>query len=205
MTGRAVSIAGCAICAALLPACVSVLPEQPRPEAVYQLALPGSQIPIATNVVIREPDAPRLFANRSIVAEGAGGGLRVVAGIAWADRATRMLQVTLLDAISSAGEGVAIDDTAGVSGAYELYWRVLDFTLKGDEGVCSVQLTLMDGRSRDPVAQGVASANVRAITSDKPARAQALAQAGRDCAIDAAEFIAGNAVERPVTPADTAS
>lgn len=180
-----------------LSGCVSVLPEQPRPEAVFQIGVPQSQRPLNATVVVREPDAPRLFASRAIAAEGGDGGLRVVPGIAWADRATRMLQVTMVDSFSADGDGLAVDDATGVSGHYELYWRVTDFSLKGNDGYCEAQLTLMDGRSREPVEKGTVSARVSGSGSQPVARAKALAAAGRDCVAKGADFVADHAVARP--------
>ena len=177
-----------------LSACVSVLPEQPRPEAVFTLGTPDTQRPLAATVVIREPDAPRLFASRSIAAEGTDEGLRVVPGIAWADRSTRMLQVTMVESFSSEGGGLAVDDATGVSGAYELYWRVTDFTLKGDDGHCALSLTLLDGRSREPVEQASVSAMASSSGNGPLPRAQALAAAGRECVAKGADFVAAHAL-----------
>lgn len=175
-------------------ACVSVLPEQPKPEAVYSLPEPETRASLATNVVIREPDAPRLFAGRTVTSQAPDGGLKVVPGVAWADRATRMFQTTLLEAFSHDGQGLAVDDVTGVSGQYELYWRVSKFTLDGTEGVCGLQLTLLDGRSREPVAQNSLEARSPASGKGDLARARALADAGRQCVEEAAQLIAGKAV-----------
>jgi len=173
-----------------LSACVSVLPEQPKPKALYQIAGPATKIALSSHIVIREPDAPRLFASRNIAAKGPQDGLRVVEGIAWADRMTRLLQVAMVEAFSSDGAGLAVDDATGVSGAAELYWRVADFTLEGNEGVCELQLTLLDGRTRQPLAQTKVNARA-ASTSDKvQARAKALADAGQACVDKAAAFVA---------------
>lgn len=174
--------------------CVSVLPEQPKPEAVYRLAEPQALAELRAHVVIREPDAPRLFASRTITSQSPDGGLKVVSGVAWADRATRMFQVTLLDAFKGDGPGLAVDDVTGVSGDYELYWRVSEFSLKGTEGVCELQLTLLDGRSRVPVAQQSVAARAQASAKGDLARARALSDAGRLCVEKAAGFIAERAV-----------
>ena len=186
-----------------LSACVSVLPEQARPEAVFTLGTPETQRPLAATVIIREPDAPRLFASRSIAAEGADDGLRVVPGIAWADRSTRMLQVTMVESFSSEGGGLAVDDATGVSGAYELYWRVTDFTLKGDEGHCALSLTLLDGRSREPVEQASVTSTTASTGKGPVPRAQALAAAGRACVAKGADFVAAHALA-PAEPAGDA-
>ena len=174
--------------------CVSVLPEQPKPEAVYRLAEPQALAELRTHVVIREPDAPRLFASRTITSQSPDGGLKVVPGVAWADRATRMFQVTLLDAFQGDAPGLAVDDVTGVSGEYELYWRVSKFSLEGLDGVCELQLTLLSGRSRVPVAQQSVSARAASTAKGDLARARALSDAGRLCVEKAAVFIADRAV-----------
>ena len=133
------SITGAVLALGLASAgCVSVLPEQPKPEAVYRLPDPQTRVELETNVVIREPDAPRLLAVRKITSQGPDGGFKVLPGVAWADRATRMFQVTLLDAFSTSGNGLAVDDVTGVSGTYEVYWRVSQFSLDGGEEVIRV-------------------------------------------------------------------
>ena len=174
-----------------LSACVNVLPEAPRPEAVFRLADAERTIGAPATLVIREPEAARLFSGRQIVAEGENEGLRVVRGIAWADRATRLFQVSLTDSFDESGAGYAVDDAAGISGDYELFWRIVDFSLQQDEGVCRLRLTLMDGASRTPIAQGYASGRVAAAGTGPLARAQALSRAGRDCVSEAAKFVAG--------------
>ena len=176
--------------------CVSVLPEQPEPRAVYQLPDPEALAELQTNVVIREPDATRLFASRKIISQSEDGGFKVVPEVAWAERATRMFQITLLDAFSNSSAGLAVDDVTGVSGEYELYWRVTQFALRGTEGVCQLQLTLLDGRSREPVAQHMLSASSEAPGPGDLVRARALADAGRQCVEKAAVFIAEKAVDR---------
>ncbi|MEM5517731.1 ABC-type transport auxiliary lipoprotein family protein [Henriciella sp. AS95] len=173
-----------------LSACVSVLPEQPKPKALYQIGGPESQVSLSHHVVIREPDAPRLFASRNIAVKGPNDGLRIIEGVAWADRMTRLMQVAMIDAFSTDGKGIAVDDAAGVSGAAELYWRVPDLTLEGNEGVCELQLTLLDGRSREPLAQTTVRGRASASGEKAQARARALADAGQACIAKGAEFIA---------------
>lgn len=177
-------------------ACVSVLPEQPTPEAVYSLPDPQAAARLMTNVVIREPDSPRIIGGRKITSVGPDGGLKLVPNVAWADRSTRMFQTALLDAFSNDGEGLAVDDVTGVSGAYELYWRISTFTLSGDEGLCTVQLTLLDGRSREPITKTKVEARSSSTANGDPARARALADAGRLCVEQAAQVIADEAVAR---------
>jgi cholesterol transport system auxiliary component len=187
--------------ALLTTACVSVLPEQPKPLAVYELPAPQTKSRLQANVVIREPDAPRLFASRQVTSQGPDGGLKIVPDVAWADRATRMFQVNLLQAFDENAPGLAVDDVTGVSGAYELYWRVSRFTLDSGEGVCTLQLTLLDGRSREPVSQDTVTARSPTTARGELPRARALADAGRQCVEQAAGLIA----DKAVLPADDGS
>ena len=180
---------------ATLASCVSVLPEQPRPQAVYTIPTPQTLASLESNVVIREPDSPRLFGARMITSRASDGGLQVVQNVAWAERATRMFQVALIDAFASDGPGLAVDNVTGVSGQYELYWRVSDFSLQGSVGNCTLQLTLLDGRSREPIAQESVSATSTAGGENELARARALADAGRQCVELAAGFVADRAVD----------
>ncbi|WP_300381538.1 ABC-type transport auxiliary lipoprotein family protein [Henriciella sp.] len=189
----------------LLPAflsvsgCVSVLPEQPKPQAVYRLAEPERQVPVAATLVVREPDAPRLLSSRNIASEGPQGGYQIVPGVAWADRATRLFQVTMIDSFSAGGSGFAVDNGTGISGDYELYWRLHDFNLQGSEGVCRLSLTLMDGSNRKPIAQYSASARVGASGTGPLARARALAETGRDCVAEGARQVSDK-ISQDFTP-----
>lgn len=183
-----------------LSACVSVLPEQKVPEAVFRLHQAETRLPLEAIVVVREPDAPRLFGGRSMASQGPDGGLRIVPGVAWADRATRLLQIAMIDSFSAEGQGLAIDDTSGVSAAYELYWRVSDLSLSDGEARCKLQLTLLTGRMREPVTQGNFSTSVQVAGPGQPARAHALSEAAEACVAKGAEFVTAEA-----TPLDTES
>lgn len=177
--------------AAALSACVNVLPEPPKPDAVYRFNAPTSTYSMPATLIVREPDAPRLIAGRQLVSEGTNAGLRVVRGVEWVDRVTRLFQVTLVDSFDSTGGGYAVDDTSGISGDYELYWRVTDFTLKGSEAVCALRLTLMTGGTRMPVAQWTTQVSGDASAGKKSgARTLALAETGEACVSEAARSIA---------------
>ncbi|WP_300393203.1 ABC-type transport auxiliary lipoprotein family protein [Henriciella sp.] len=182
--------------AVTLSACVSVLPEQPKPEAVYRFAEPDAQFDLTGTLVIHEPEAPRLLAGRQIAVAASDDGLKIIPGVAWADRSTRLFQVTMIDTFSESGGGYAVDDVAGFSGDYELFWRVSEFSLKGGSGHCTLRLTLMDGGSRDPVAQETVMASVPASGTGARARAKALSEAGRDCVADGARHLANTIREK---------
>lgn len=184
-------LAALAVASALpLASCISVLPKQPKPNALYRLPLPDVTVTLPVDVVILEPDAPRLIGGRSIAAIGPQGGLRVVSGVAWADRSTRLLQIGMINTFSDSGPGLALDDAAGINAAAELFWRVDDFSLLGDRGYCSLQLTLLEGRTRQPIAQTRINSESQSEGESAEARAHALAEAGRECVRQGAEFVA---------------
>lgn len=182
--------------AASLSACVSILPEQKAPEGLYRFGPMEALHMIDASVVIREPEASRLFGGRAIAAEDLSGALRLVNGVEWSDSATRMMQVALLDTLGSENGGVAVASDTGAPTDYELAWRISDFTLSGIEARCRIEATLMDGRSRKVLAQTNVSTKAIALDSTNASRAKALTDAGRACVSDIAAFV----VEKTTAP-----
>jgi len=169
--------------------CVSVIPEPTAPDAVYQLAYRGGALggqELSGVIVVREPDGPRLLAGRQITAEAEDGGLAVLGTAQWADNATLMLQFALIDRLNAfGGNGVAVDNAAGSRGDVEIHWRLQEFGLSDSEARASFVLSILDGRTRAPLAQERLSASVPGseVASLITASDQALA--------DAAEFVRG--------------
>ena len=87
------------LAATSLTACVSVLPEQKAPEGLYRFGPMDALHMIDASVVVREPEASRLFGGRAIAAEDSSGALRLIKGVEWSDSATRLMQVALLDTL----------------------------------------------------------------------------------------------------------
>lgn len=181
------------IAAVGLAACVSVLPEQKAPEGLYRFGPMEALHMIDASVVIREPEASRLFGGRAIAAEDSSGALRLVNGVEWSDSATRMMQVALLDTLGGENGGVAVASDTGAPTDYELAWRISDFTLSGTTARCRIEATLLEGRSRKVLAQTNVSATAIALDSGNAARAMALTDAGRACVSDIAAFVAEKA------------
>ncbi|MEH6411544.1 MAG: ABC-type transport auxiliary lipoprotein family protein [Hyphomonas sp.] len=177
-----------------LAACVSVLPEQKAPEGLYRFGPMEALHMIDASVVIREPEASRLFGGRAIAAEDSSGALRLVNGVEWSDSATRMMQVALLDTLGGSNGGVAVASDTGAPTDYELAWRISDFTLSGITARCQIEATLLEGRSRKVLAQTNVSTTAIALDSKNAARAKALTDAGRACVSDIAAFVAERAV-----------
>jgi ABC-type uncharacterized transport system auxiliary subunit len=182
------------LAAAGLSACVSVLPEQKAPEGLYRFGPMEALHMIDASVVIREPEASRLFGGRAIAAEDSSGALRLVNGVEWSDSATRMMQVALLDTLGGSNGGVAVASETGAPTDYELAWRISDFTLSGTTARCRIEATLLEGRSRKVLAQTNVSTTAIALDSKNAARAKALTDAGRACVSDIAAFVAERAV-----------
>lgn len=179
--------------------CLSVLPEPDAPGALYRIAPVEAGASLSRHVIIREPEAPRLFAGRDMVVEGADGGLRLVGGAEWAGRYTRLVQLALIDALSG-GEGMALDASSGAPGDYELSWRVAEILVSDARARCVLDLNLLDGRTRAPVAAGKVSGG-GAVTGSGPGdRARALSMASRACVAAAAAFVAEKAAaDRPAS------
>jgi ABC-type uncharacterized transport system auxiliary subunit len=177
-----------------LPACVSVIPEPEVPEGLYRFGAMTETYPVETVVAVREPEASRLFGGRVIASEDGAGALRLVRGVEWADNATRLMQVAVLDALDDAGAGVAVALETGARADYELVWRIEDFTLAGTLARCDLEATLVEANTRKVVAQTNVSSSANADGSTNAARALALAEAGRACVGQVAGFVSERAV-----------
>ncbi|MEQ8300051.1 MAG: ABC-type transport auxiliary lipoprotein family protein [Hyphomonas sp.] len=182
------------LAATSLTACVSVLPEQKAPEGLYRFGPMEALHMIDASVVVREPEASRLFGGRAIAAEDSSGALRLIKGVEWSDSATRLMQVALLDTLGGDNGGVAVASDTGAPTDYELAWRISDFTLSGTTARCRIEATLLEGRTRKVLAQTNVSTSAVALDGNNAARAKALTDAGRACVSDVAAFVAERAV-----------
>ncbi|MGH1421248.1 MAG: ABC-type transport auxiliary lipoprotein family protein [Hyphomonas sp.] len=174
---------------AALTACVSVLPEKKTPEALYRFGPMDAAHTVSSSIMVREPEASRLFAGRAIAAEGPDGGLRLVPGVEWADSATRMMQVALLDSLGGEGSSVAVTSITGAPTDYEIAWRISDFTLHDASARCRLEATLLNGRDRTVIAQKLIETSADADSNRNGDRAKALTDAGRACVKDVAAFV----------------
>jgi len=190
------------VAALSLSACVSVLPEQETPEGLYRFGPMEAEYNLQATLIVREPEASRLFAGRAIAAEDSSGALRLVRGVEWTDSSTRLMQTAMLDLFGGEGEGIAIVPGTGAPADYELTWQVSDFTLSGTTGRCRIRATLLDGRTRDVLTQKVVSTTAPASGDSNAARARALTEAGRACVRDVAAFVADNAKPAPASVED---
>ncbi len=175
--------------AAALAGCVSVLPEPETADALYRFGPMPATHQLSAVVSVREPDSPRLFGGRAIASQASDGSLRLVPGVEWADRATRMFQLSLLDTLDSSAGGAAISSSEAGVGDYTLSWRISDFSLTGNTARCQLELTLLPAASDAAVAQTGVASTVTADHRAASARAQAMAEAGRGCVRQAADFV----------------
>ena len=173
-----------------LPGCVSVLPEPEVPSGLYRLGDIEPSVVISRDLVVREPEGGRVYSGKAMAAVGDDGALRLIRGVEWSQPASRMLQTGLLDAIGTDGGGMALAKGTGAPGDLELAWRIADFTLEGRTARCEVQLTLLDGKTRKPLAQERIEAEASASSRRASDRAAALVEAARACVHESAEAIA---------------
>lgn len=163
--------------------CVSVLPEPTTPEALYRLDAAAPQALPAT-VMIREPEAPQIMAGRAMVREDLTGAMRLVPDIEWAGRATRLMQLALVDSFQG-GEGGAVLPESGVGASYEFSVRLTTLGFVGDRAVCEGTATLLDTRTRELVHQDRIERDRAAPDSD-PRDLKAVSE---DCVADFADML----------------
>ena len=173
----------------VLSACVSVLPEPQGPDALYGIDAPQAAVNVDADIIIREPDAPSLLAGKAVVSEDPTGAMRLVRDVEWSDRATRLMQRALLDAISPTGEGVALANTSASLARFELSWRLVDFQLLGSTGVCRIRATVFEINNGTTAAQTIVEAERPARSDDNVDRIRALSEAGTACVASVAGFL----------------
>ena len=178
-----------ALAAISLSGCVSVLPEPEVPSGLYRLGNIEPSAAIKHNLVVREPEGGRVYSGNAMAAIGDDGALRLIRGVEWAQPASRMLQLGLLDAIGTDGAGLALDKTTGAPGDLELAWRMSTFALDGDFARCELELTLLEGRSRKPLTQMRIETSVPTSSDRAADRAAALTEAARACVHESASAI----------------
>lgn len=177
---------------AMLSGCVSLVPEQEAPGALYRIGpiAEATEIKFTRSILIRQPEAPRILSSAEISARDAKGSIRLVKGAEWADRPTRMMQLALLDYIGAGHGGAALAPNTGARAEFELSWRLSEFALEGNLAIARAELTLLDGRTRSLIRQLTVNSQVEAINGKTSSRALALSEAGREIVRSAGRFIA---------------
>lgn len=171
-----------------LVGCVSVLPEPEAPEALYAIEASTAYDGLSADLIIREPEAPRLVGGQGIVSEGGDGGLRLVRGVEWSGSATRQIQLAMVDSFKAGDAGNALLPEYGVLAGYELASQVKRLRLEGDVAVCEMAVSLIESEDRQLVQLTEVSNQEQAVSGSARDRALALRRAASDCAGDAAQF-----------------
>ena len=177
-----------AACVCLVTACVSVLPEPEAPEALYGVEAVNEYSGLSQDLIVREPEAPRLISGQNIISEGADGGLRVVRGVEWSGPSTRQIQLAMVNSFKIGEAGDAVLPELGILADYELASQLTVLKLRGDTGICEMAVSLISSRDRSLLARRQISAREEASSGSARDRAQALKAAASDCAAQAAQF-----------------
>lgn len=176
------------LCAGILAACVSVLPEPEAPDALYSIKAQSQFAGLSQTLIVREPEAARLVAGQGLVSEGSDGGLRMIPRVEWAGPATRQIQYAMIDSFKPGPAGNAVAPELGVLADYELASRLSGLQLRGPTAICTMVVSLIDASDRSLVARREIAAQVEAASSTAQDRALALSAAGADCARQASQF-----------------
>lgn len=179
-----------------LPGCVSVLPEPDAPDALYQIGPMAAARGLPVTVAIREPDAPDILAGSAMAVRAPDDAIRLMGGVEWAGRPTRMMQTGLIDLLSGEGEGLAIDAGSGARADFEVSWRIIDLALENGAAHCALDILLLDGRTREPLARTRPDIERPAGAPDAAARARALTGTAEACLSEAADWISAETAAR---------
>ncbi|MEL6416923.1 MAG: ABC-type transport auxiliary lipoprotein family protein [Pseudomonadota bacterium] len=172
----------------LLGACVSVLPEPTVPDALYRIEAQSQIDGLTHNLIVREPESPRLIGGQGMISEGADGGLRVVRGVEWSGPATRQIQLAMIDSFETSARGNALLPELGVLTEYELASELSLLRLNGETATCKMRVSLIATQDRSLVARTTVTAEDRASSRDAADRAAALRDAASNCAAQASQF-----------------
>lgn len=169
-------------------ACVSVLPEPEAPEALYSVEAANAYSGLSQDLIVREPEAPRLMSGQNMISEGGDGGLRVVRGVEWSGPSTRQIQLAIVNSFEIGEAGDAVLPELGILAQYELASQLTGLKLRGDTGICEMAVSLVSSRDRSLLARTQITARETATSGSARDRARALKAAASDCAAQAAQF-----------------
>lgn len=174
--------------AGLLAGCVSVLPEPDAPEALYSIDADADFQGLRHDIIVREPEAPRLVAGQNLISEGPDGGLRVVPGVEWSGSATRQMQLAMVNSFRTGEAGHAVLPELGVIAGFELATQLSVLRLRGDTGVCEMTVSVLSTRDRSLLARIEIASREQASSNSAGARALALKAAAMGCISGASQF-----------------
>lgn len=174
--------------ACLATACVSVLPEPEAPEALYRVEAVTEYSGLSQDLIVREPEAPRLISGQNMISEGGDGGLRVVRGVEWSGPSTRQIQLAMVNSFKIGEAGNAVLPELGVLAQFELASQLKILRLRGETGICEMTVSLISTRDRSLIARTEITAQEDANSGSARDRAGALKTAASRCAAQATEF-----------------
>lgn len=169
-------------------ACVSVLPEPTAPDALYSVDASSTFAGLSQELIVREPEAPRLISGQNMISEGSDGGLRVVRGVEWSGPATRQLQLAIMNGFKLGEAGNAVLPEHGILAQFELASDLSALKLEGETGVCEMAVSVISTRDRSLIARRKITAREQADSRSAGDRALALKDAASSCAAQATEF-----------------
>ena len=172
----------------LATACVSVLPEPEAPEALYRVEAETLYPGLTEDLIVREPEAPRLISGQNMISEASDGGLRVVRGVEWSGPSTRQIQLAIVNSFKIGEDGNAVLPELGVLAPFELASQLKVLRLRGDTGVCEMAVNLISTRDRSLLARTEITASQEADSGSARDRAGALKAAATSCAAKATQF-----------------
>lgn len=172
-----------------LGGCVSVLPDPGTPDVLYDID-PAEQRALSAHIIVRQPDAPSLYAGQALVSEDETGALRLLPSAEWAGSMTRQLQLALVDSFAPSADGTAMLPEAGTFAPYELSVRVIALNLRGRNAMCETRATVIQQNGRLITAQQLISETVTASDDTSLTRARALKSAAEACVASIAAFAA---------------
>ena len=187
--------------AAVLPGCVSVLPEPFIPSAL--IALPADRAmapaaPLQADVAVFAPETSRAFAGVDIAVRE-GQELIYLNDVRWSDNAPSLLQGAVVNALTKAGgPGKAVPAQLGADVDYDVRWRIVDLSAGRETSPVrvEVQVSLVDSGSRRMLAQQTFSAEGSPSDRAPRARAAALALTAQNVADQVAAFVASTVVAK---------
>lgn len=174
--------------AAVMTACVSVLPEPEGPDALYSIEAKADLAGLSHDLVVREPEGPRLISGQGMVSKGSDGGQRFIAGAEWSGPATRQVQLAIIDTFKTGETGAAVPAELGIFADFELASELTVLQLEGNTATCKLVASLIQSNDRSLVARREITARQTASSGATNARALALQSAAANCAEQAGAF-----------------
>ncbi|MEM8919859.1 MAG: ABC-type transport auxiliary lipoprotein family protein, partial [Pseudomonadota bacterium] len=177
---------------AFLNACVSVLPEPTAPDALIQIPASrgGSDASLSADISVFTPEASRALSGVDIAVSDAGA-LRYLKRVKWADASPRLLQASLVDALTAlGGPGHAFSAQTATRADFEVRWRISELSVSPKMGPARVaaRVSVLDARTRRVIDETQLRASVAPATQQQSDRAEALAEAAQILSEDAAAF-----------------